>query len=352
GVCKKFQDYLNRRLSLNGKFEVELKHLFSKFTGEVVANAGLGILGFCFEDFEDADNSMAFDQLSHSLFVPNLIEGFFMTFLFFFPEWNRLVRVKFVTKELEILFKMVAQKNLETRRKKSAPRNDFLQLMMDLEKSGEELDLETVAAHAFSFYMDGYQSSSIALLYIGYHLATHQDIQDRVRNEVKTVIEKHGGVLTYEGLKEMTYMEQVISESQRCSVGIGTMNKLCTEEFHLEGSDGLKYHAKPGTEIIIPAYALQRDPKYWPDPETFNPERFSEEGKKNNEKYAFLPFGDGPRMCVGMRMALLQMKACLATLLKDYKIELSPKTKLPLKISPIFFISLPIGGMWVNISKL
>lgn len=348
-VCKKMQDYLNRRLSSKDKYEIELKYLFSKFTGEVVANAGLGIEGHCFEDKDDPN---AFDQIGQSMFSPNFIQGFIMTFLMLFPKWNRLTRFKFVPKNLEDIFRQIVQQNLESRRKEPAPRNDFLQLMLDLEKSGEKLDLEAVTSHTFSFYNDGYQSSSMTLVFVGYQLAVHQDVQERVRDEVKTVMERHGGALTYEGLKEMTYIDQVINETLRCFPGVGTMQKRCTEKFDLEGSDGLKYHAKPGAEIVIPVYALQSDSKYWPDPETFDPERFNEEAKRNNEKFAFIPFGEGPRMCVGMRMAMLQMKACIATLIKDYKIELSPKTKLPLKLSPVIFLPLPIGGTWVYISKL
>ncbi|XP_017884321.1 cytochrome P450 6a2-like [Ceratina calcarata] len=349
GVCEKFKNYLNRRLSSNDKYEVELKYLFSKFTGEVVANAALGIEGRCFEDKDDPN---AFDQIGHSFFKPTKLEKFFSQCIFLLPELNHLLKIRFVPKQLDQLFRKIVEKNMEIRRKEPAPRNDFLQLMIDLEKTGEALDLEAVTAHAFSFYADGFETSSTTLSFIGYQLATHQDVQDRLRNEVKTVIEKHGGALTYEGLKEMTYMDQVINESQRCYVALTILNKECSESFVLEGSDGLRCHVKPGTQILIPIQALQLDPKYWPDPQNFDPERFSEERKGGIKKYTFLPFGEGPRMCVGMRMALMQMKACLATLLKDHKIELSPKTKLPLNVTSIFFFLSPIGGLWVNISKL
>ncbi|CAL7936765.1 unnamed protein product [Xylocopa violacea] len=326
-----------------------MKYLFSKFTGEVVANAGLGIEGLC---FEDKVHPNAFDQIGQTMFKPSLLVGFINQLILLLPEINRFLKLSFVPKNVDKYFRKIVTENLEIRRKESTPRNDFIQLMIDLQKTGETLDIESVAAHALSFYIDGYETSSITLSFIGYQLAAHPDVQEKLRSEVKSTIEKHGGELTFDALKDMTYMDFVMNESQRCYPALGYMSKLCTDEIELEGSDGLRLRMKPGTEIVISIDGLHRDEKYWPDPDTFDPNRFSDERKQTIEKMAFLPFGEGPRMCVGMRMALLQMKACLATMMLNYKIELSPRTQLPLKISPSSFLSVAEGGIWVYISKL
>ncbi|KOC64924.1 Cytochrome P450 9e2 [Habropoda laboriosa] len=349
GVCKKFEDFLNRRLKSSNKYEVELKYLFSKFTGEVVANAGLGIEGLC---FEDKVHPNAFDEISRSIFKPNALQGFLTMIMLFLPHLNRLFKMSFIPKEMDRFFRRIVAENLELRRTESVPRNDFLQLMIELEKSGEKLDVDSITSHALSFYVDGIESSSITLSFIGYHLALHTDIQEKLRDEVNAKIAKYDGVLTFDALKEMTYMEQVISESQRDFPVLTFLNKICTEEFELQGSDGLTFRAKPGNEILIPVYALQHDPNYWTNPDDFDPERFNEERKHSIEKMTFLPFGEGPRICVGMRMAMLQVKAGLATLLRSYKIELSPKTKSPIKLSPSYFLTSPVGGIWVYLSKL
>ncbi|XP_076760333.1 cytochrome P450 6j1-like [Xylocopa sonorina] len=348
-VCKKFTNFLDKRLRSTNKCEIELKYLFSKFTGEVVANAGLGIEGLC---FEDKVHPTAFDQIGHTMFEPSLLVGFINQLIILFPEINRLFKLGFVPKKVDKYFRRIVTENLEIRRKETTPRNDFIQLMIDLEKSGETLDIEAIAAHALSFYIDGYETSSITLSFIGYQLATHPDVQEKLRSEVKSTVEKHGNELTFEALKEMTYMDNVINESQRCYPALGFMSKLCTEEIELQGSDGLRLRVKPGTEITIPVFGLHRDAKYWPDPDNFDPNRFDNERKQTIEKMAFLPFGEGPRMCVGMKMALLQMKACLATLMLNYKLELSPKTQLPLRISPSSFLSIAKGGLWAYISRL
>lgn len=150
----------------------------------------------------------------------------------------------------------------------------------------------------------------------------------------------------------MTYMDQVINESQRIMPMGGALTKVCTEETELKGSDGLVCRVQPGTEIIIPISGLQRDPAYWDNPEVFDPERFAPDRKNNIEKFTYLPFGEGPRICVGMRMALLQIKACLATILRKYSVELSPRTQMPLKIVPGTVLPIPKGGLWVFFRRL
>ncbi|XP_071862766.1 uncharacterized protein [Bombus fervidus] len=344
GVCKKFENFLNKQLEKNNKYEVELKSLFLRFTGEVVANAGFGIEGHC---FDDERNTNAF----HQLFENVLAESLLSIIRSYLPSINRFLKIKLLPKRLDQFFRNIVTENLEIRRNEPVPRNDFLQLMIDMEKTGEHIDEEVLAAHAVSFFGDGVETSSATLRFVGYDLAAHPDIQEKLRNEVLSTIAKHGD-LTYEALKDMTYMNQVISESQRCHAAICFMHKVCTEEFELQGSDGMTYRAKPGTEIFISVHGLHSDPTYWVNPEVFDPERFNDERKQTIEKMTFLPFGEGPRICIGMRMAMLQMKACLATLLRNYKLELSPKTHIPLKMSANHILSEVDDGIWAYISKL
>ena len=188
--------------------------------------------------------------------------------------------------------------------------------------------------------------------FVGFQLASHPDVQAKLRNEVMSVLDKYDGVITYDALKDMTYMDQVISESQRIIPTVGYLIKNCTEEIELKGSDGLACHIQPGTQILIPVHGLQEDPRYWERPEVFDPERFGPERKYNIERFAFLPFGEGPRMCVGMRMAQLQIKACLAMFLRKYSLELSPKTRTPLKMIPSTFLNAADGGLWAYIRPI
>ncbi|KAK9305473.1 hypothetical protein QLX08_003493 [Tetragonisca angustula] len=343
GVCEKFEHFLNRRLKTSNKYEVDMKTLFSRFTCEVVANT-LGIEGFCFEDDAEAKSL-------HELAGNTFAESLGTIIAFHYPGINRLLKLSFLPKSMDGFFRKVVRENLKIRRNDSSPRNDFLQWMIDLENTGNVIDEENVTVHAASLYLDGTETASITLNFIGHDLAANPEIQEKLRKEVKSTIEEHGG-LTFEALKDMTYMNQVINESQRLHAAVGSLQKMCTEEFELQGSDGLTYRIKPGIEVDISIIGLHTDPMYWVNPNVFDPERFNDERKQTIEKMTFLPFSEGPRICVGMRMTMLQVKACLATLLSNYKLELSPSTQVPLKISSHYFLSEPIGGNWVYISEL
>ncbi|XP_014476305.1 PREDICTED: cytochrome P450 6a2-like [Dinoponera quadriceps] len=352
-VCRKFDDYLERKFELsanNGVMELEMRDLFSKYTGEVVANASLGIEGFC---FDDERHSASFVMMGKLVFDPTPLGKIVQTLNFFLPELNNILRMPFVPKHVDHFFRSTVKEVLRIRRQKIEHRNDFLQLMVDLEKTeGEQIDEGLLTAHAFSFFADGYDTSSVTLSFVAYQLAQHPLIQQRLRDEVETVLARYDGQLTYESLKELTYMDQVISESQRHYTSGGAMGKVCTEEFELKGSDGLRCRVKPGTKIIISVFGLHKDPKYWPDADVYDPERFAANRRAEIKKFTFLPFGEGPRACVGMRMALLQVKACLATFIRKYTLKISPKTQEPLRMQPGSFLTAPIGGIWTYVTRV
>lgn len=179
-------------------------------------------------------------------------------------------------------------------------------------------------------------------------IANHPEVQKKLREEVTSVLDKYDGMITYEALKEMTYMDQVLNESQRLVHIGGFLAKVCTKKIELKGSDGFICRVQPGMKVIIPIQGLQKDARYWKNPEDYDPERFSPDKKNSIEKYAFLPFGEGPRMFPGMRMVLLQIKAGLATLLRQYILEISPKTQLPLKLAAGSVMATPVGGLWLD----
>lgn len=351
GVCKKFENYLERKVQPNERASFEMKDLFSRFTGEVVANAGFGIEGFCFED--DDTNPQSFREIGRKIFEPSVLVGMIQAIVFFLPILNKVFKIRFIPKEIDRFFRTVVHQVLENRKNENVARKDFFQLMIDLEKSeGEKFDEESLAGHALSFFVDGYETSSATMSFIIFELSIHQDIQEKLREEIMRVTAKHNNEINYESIKEMTYLDQVICESQRVNTLLNQMHKICTNECELRGSDGLVCKVEPGVKILIPVHDLQRDPLYWSDPETFDPDRWNEERKDVVNKYAFLPFGEGPRICVGMRMALLQTKAAIATLLRKYKIERNPRTTLPVKLSVLGLLTTPEEGLWTYLRRI
>ncbi|CAL1679333.1 unnamed protein product [Lasius platythorax] len=349
-VCKQFENYLDKKLSKVGKIELELKDLFARFTAQVVSGAGFGVDGLCFNEEKEKES---FYAMGKSFLEPSVVNNIIFMFVFLLPSLGKIFRTSLLPKRADRFFRTVIADVMKQRRTEKIHRNDFLQLMAELERmEGSKIDLDVLASYAVTFFIDGYETSSIVLSFVGFQLASHPDVQAKLRKEVLSVLDKYDGVITYDALKDMTYMDQVISESQRVVPTMGFLTKNCTEEFELRGSDGLACHILPRMEILIPVHGLQEDPRYWEHPEVFDPERFGPERKHSIERFAFLPFGEGPRICVGMRMAQLQIKACLATFLRKYSLELSPKTRTPLKMIPSSFFAAADGGLWAYIRPI
>ena len=226
-------------------------------------------------------------------------------------------------------------------------------MMIDYQKSHglEVLNEEKLLVTMESFFLEAYESASIALSFLCFQLACHPEIQEKVRQEVNTVLSKNNGELDFESLKDLTYMEQVFNETFRMDPAVPVLSKVCTKECQLKGSDGLSCQVKPGDIAVVSLYGFHMDQKYWHDPEKFDPERFSEKQKSSRSKFVFLPFGEGPRICVGKRMAMIELKVAMVQILKDYSLELSKKTALPIK-RDTSFSTYPEEGLWVTVRIL
>ncbi|XP_011685890.1 PREDICTED: cytochrome P450 6a2-like [Wasmannia auropunctata] len=346
-VCVSFEKYVNEKLS-NKQTEFELKSLFARYSAQVVAAAGFGVDGYC---FDDEKKDISFRKLGKAIFEPTKRNKITFALTFLIPSLNRIFKLSMIPKHVDHFFRTLVADLTEQRKKDGIPRNDFINLMSELERAeGSEFDTEYITGHVMMLVLDGYETASSVMSYIGFHLATHPEVQEKLREEVISVLNKYDGELTYENLREMTFMDQVFNETMRLLPAAVVMKKRCTEEIELKGSDGITCRVPPGMEILIPVKALHSDTQYWKNPEEYDPERFDR--KNHIEKFTFLPFSEGPRICVGMRMAQLQIKAGLAILIKKYRLKLSPRTQLPLKMIPGTILPSPVGGLWVTIQQL
>lgn len=131
-----------------------------------------------------------------------------------------------------------------------------------------------------------------------YELALNLDIQEKLRDEIKTAIQNNDGKLTYDMLFDLEYLDQVIKESLRKYPPIPDSVRKCTNEYKIPGTNLI---IPKGTTLELPIYSFHHDPEYFPDPKKFDPERFSPQNENNRHSFVYLPFGDGPRNCLGMR---------------------------------------------------
>ena len=132
--------------------------------------------------------------------------------------------------------------------------------------------------------------------------------------------------MSYDSVNEMTYMEQCIDETLRMYPPILRLDRVCTQDYKYENIKIPKGHLWG-----VSVWAIHHDPEIYPDPYKFDPERFSEDNKKKRENEAFIPFGTGPRNCIGMRFALLEIKLLLASILSKYKFVKCEQTEVKLR---------------------
>lgn len=115
---------------------------------------------------------------------------------------------------------------------------------------------------------------------------------------------------------------------------------------------GTNHTIPAGTFVQIPMYALQHDPDHFPDPDRFDPDRFLPEVVKSRHPYAYVPFGEGPRICIGMRFGVMQAKIGLVSLLQSFKFRVNSRTPIPMEFEPASVTLSPRNGMYLQIERI
>lgn len=131
-------------------------------------------------------------------------------------------------------------------------------------------------------------------------------------------------------------------------------DRICTKPYTIEPKtpDEKPLHLNVGDILWIPTIGIHRDPKYYPNPEQFDPERFNDENKKSINPYTYIPFGVGPRICIGLRFALLETKTVFFNILRNFEIVPNKKMTIPVQICKNNFTMTAKDGFWFNFERI
>jgi cytochrome P450 len=190
--------------------------------------------------------------------------------------------------------------------------------------------------------------------YTLYELACNPKILEKAQEEVDQVLGNSNSEITEEVLGKLEYLEQCIMETVRVHCPVFNLSKisLTETEFPPQYEDSTKsLIIDKDTNVVIPVYALHFDKDYFPNPYSFNPDRWSKENRESIPKYAFLGFGEGPRICLGMKFGISQVKAGIASILFKYNVKTYEKTEIPLQFSKQTFNLQPANGIWLKLEK-
>ncbi|XP_044728034.1 probable cytochrome P450 6a13 [Chrysoperla carnea] len=325
--------------------DINVQMLVQRYTVDVISSVGFGVEANSLKD----NYASPIFNLSQDIIVRKSLHSFLIKLAFFGPSYAKILYNFFSegSEETRQSFLSMVNNIVESREKNKITRKDFLQLLIELKNHGKidssndsldnadvfdkkdtlnfEFSMKTFVSQVFVFYFAGFDTSALTLTMMLYYLAENQNIQKRLRKEIDECLKKHNNELTYDGVMEMEYLEMVLSETLRLRPVLGHLVRVCNKECYLPSSN-LKIDV--GTTIGIPIYNIQRDEKYFPNPNKFDPERFSKENISKIPNFAYLPFGDGPRFCIGLRLGKLQTKMGLIAILRNHSVHLSDKTKI------------------------
>ncbi|XP_072453781.1 cytochrome P450 3A12-like [Notamacropus eugenii] len=314
---------------------LNMKEVFGPYSLDVITSTSFGLNIDSINKPNDPFLVRIKELLSFSFLNPLLI--LILIFPSLVPILEKM-KLSLLSKEI-MNFLVDAMRRVMVDRQKSNRRDrvDFLQLMIDsqatndpgskeMNNSPKALTEMEILAQAVTFLFAGYETTSTTLTFIAYNLATHPEIQKKLLEEIDSTLPNKAAP-TYDNIMHMEYLDMVVNETLRLFPLGGRLERVCEKTAEINGITIPK-----GTVVMIPLYVLHHNPEYWPEPEEFHPERFDQEGRKSINPYVFLPFGAGPRNCIGMRFAMLTMKTAMVTLLQNFTLEPCKETPIPLEL--------------------
>lgn len=341
---KYLNEYINEHLGQN----IEAKQLAAMFAVDNVASVAYGIEGGSFNEDTQQLYKHGVEAVGHAVGNPLLV-----MLLFIFPNLASLLRLRIIPETSVNYLGSLIKQTKEYRLKNNVNRNDYLQILFNLQKeaqkNGQEYSHEDIIAHSMTFFVDGFETSSAVASFALYEMALNPDLQEKLREECMLVVLK-GIEIDYDTLCSLPYLDKVTSETLRKYPGFA-LNRICTADTTLE-VDGKYIPIEKGTVISVSIYGLHHDPEYFENPDVFNPERFSEENLDMHPLEAFLPFSAGPRICLGMKFGLLQIKSFIYNVISNYRVLRCEKTTDNLVLDKHYFMAKSVDGLWIKLEKL
>ncbi|XP_049339562.1 thromboxane-A synthase isoform X1 [Astyanax mexicanus] len=366
----------------------DIHRCFGCFTMDVIASVAFGTQVDSQNDPNDPFVHHASKFFSFSFFRP--IMFVFMAFPFLIRPLSSIIPNK-SRDEMNGFFISCIQKIIKQRDElpPNQRRRDFLQLMLDVRSSKECVSLENfdvvnhadeqaeeqpqvaeeaangpgssgdapkrpqqkrmmtedeIVGQAFLFLLAGYETSSNTLAFACYLLAINPDCQEKLQREVDDFFTRHGSA-DYTNVQELKYLDMVVCEALRLYPPGFRFARDVEEDCVINGQ-----FLPKGATLDISAGFLHHDPQYWPEPEKFIPERFTPEAKASRHPFVYLPFGAGPRSCVGMRLAQLEIRMALVNIFKKFNVVACEDTKVPLQLKSSTTLG-PKNGIFVKITK-
>ncbi|XP_054157182.1 cytochrome P450 3A11-like [Oppia nitens] len=361
---------------LSDKKEVEMKKAMGSLTMDVIASCAFGTKIDTYDDLKSND----FSKYAQKIFRGTWRVWISILLASTFPKLLKWTGIRFFDPKALEFFSTVINTIITKRKSESNGKyNDYIQLMInatnkssgdtnaedrevsaDLNgeifgnsetvsiiknntKLGRDMTDTDLLATAFIFFVAGYETTAAALAHVLHSLAINQDCQQKLYDEVK----KFDGQYDYEIIAQMPYLEACVAETLRVYTTLSASSRIASQDYTI-GDTGITL--PKGSMVNFDIQSVHYNPDYYPEPDRWNPERFMPYNRDKLVPYTYMPFGLGPRNCVGMRFALMEIKTAVAYLVNKYRFVRTDKTDESL-IAKKFEIVLTTGDTYLGIES-
>jgi cytochrome P450 len=212
----------------------------------------------------------------------------------------------------ELMFKMIRERRAES----VTDRSDLLsRLLCAQDEQGRKMSDTELRDELLTLFLAGHETTALTLSYTFHSLASNPDVEATLFAELDHVLGDRSPALA--DVPSLHFAENVIKESMRMYPPAWTLGREATDDVEIGG-----YPIKKGAQVLMAQWVVQRDPRFWPEPERFRPSRWDEEQTKQLPRCAYFPFGDGPRICIGNNFAMLEAVLLLTTIARHFRLEL------------------------------
>lgn len=354
GVAKNTTQFAENQISSEGVLEMEMKEFFSRFTADVMAEYSYGI------EVNSHENPLNEFYLA-GMNIKEVGGPWIMMKIILnkiFPSLYRKLNLSVFDGQLMKFFQYLLFTTWDHRTKNNVRRPDLLQTLLDMKnnpKDGRKWTDDQLMSQSFIFFLGGFDTLSTMLAFTCYEFATNPLVQEKAYQEMLEVSESlEGERISYEHLGSMKYLSMVFQEVLRMRPPVASLDRVTGKDYNLKDEEtGLDYTIKKGSTIWLPLLGIQMDPKYYTDPEKFEPERWATDENNNSKKDSvpLMTFGLGPRSCIGNRFALFVAKVIIYHLLLKFEFVVIEKTQIPIKIVPNLIGLQSEKGIWVGLKE-
>ncbi|XP_033121915.1 cytochrome P450 3A13-like [Anneissia japonica] len=349
-------EVLSERISLAETKEIDVKQLYGCFMMDIVASTNFGL------ELDSLKNPK-------SLFIKHIKKFLnggrnWLFALMMFPKigiaFSSLGLKTFLKEPLDFFVNVTNQIVKAKENDSNANGINFINLMIDTNttdimtdvkhnrcsppKVGLLLSTEEIVAQSLFFIVAGYDTTSTLLSCVSYLMALHPNIQDKLVSHIEEVLQGEDSV-SYDAISKMKYLDQIIQETLRLYPSIPFSDRVCNSTWTSK-----RLTIEKGTFVTIPIWAIHHNPNIWTDPDKFDPDRFSKENKQKHHPISWIPFGHGPRSCIGIRFALTTVKYAIIHVFRKNRAVPTEKTPNAIECND-FGQVIPKSGITIRFEK-